>query len=170
MCNQDGWTAFLTAAYKGRTDVLLLLLERGANMEAASNVSLRTACILLLSSPCDAWLPCLCLCVCDMLDSIIHSPLPFSTHCLSCNEGLHHLNSLPPTDDDIYFTLPYPLFITLNDPMTMTTNCWQCGATALMRAEDRGHLDVIKLLVDYTASQVRVTHLPFLSLLLACPS
>ena len=37
--NQDGWTAFLTAAYKGRTDVLLLLLERGANMEAASNVS-----------------------------------------------------------------------------------------------------------------------------------
>ena len=33
----------------------------------------------------------------------------------------------------------------------------QCGATALMRAEDRGHLDVIKLLVDYTASKVSLT-------------
>lgn len=75
MCNQDGWTAFLTAAYKGRTDVLLLLLERGANMEAASNVSNSTACILLLPSSCDVRSSCLCLCVRDRLDSIIHSPL-----------------------------------------------------------------------------------------------
>jgi hypothetical protein len=102
-----------------------------------------------------------CVSVCET-DSTVSSILLFLTHCLSCKEGLHHLNSLPSTDDDLYSTLPYPLLITLNDDITIY--CSQCGATALMRAEDRGHLDVIKLLVDYTASQVRATHLPLSSL------
>ena len=36
--SQDGWTALMNAASKGHLGVVALLLDRGANMEAANNV------------------------------------------------------------------------------------------------------------------------------------
>ena len=38
LCFQDGGTALIVAAYKGHLDIVALLLDRGANIEAAGNV------------------------------------------------------------------------------------------------------------------------------------
>ena len=41
---QDGWTAFVLAAQKGHGDVVRALLEKGANADLQSKVSLVCVC------------------------------------------------------------------------------------------------------------------------------
>jgi hypothetical protein len=39
LCLQDGWTPLHRAAWNGHEDVVVLLLDRGANVDAANRVS-----------------------------------------------------------------------------------------------------------------------------------